>query len=230
MEVPSHTHTATIRAENRNNQIISTRVYLDAYSVSTTDGGFDDTVTYNFGSSTRAQDVLTSQSHAYPAATAWKFRYAQDSIYELRGRLTTVDANSMYDQISISGDDLPQTAGEITVITLMAPYKSYTYDVNGNLVWRLIEIEKTYTITLDEDGVYNINFALEYADYENGIYVDDLDMDILVTVVLGTEEEPEDPESPTFVFGNTRRDVPWVNDNADIINEMPALDSGGDEN
>ena len=52
--------------------------------------------------------------------------------------------------------------------------------------------------------------------------------DILVTVVLDSTEDPEDTETPSFVFGNQRGDTPWANDNADIVNEMPPLDGGGE--
>ena len=228
IEYPAHTHTVTIRAENRNHQIIPNRVYLDAYSVSTEDGKFDGSITHDFGPSPKPQDMLSGQSHAYPAATAWQLRYGEDNIYELRIRLTTIDANSMYYETTVPGDELPKTPGESTTVTLTAPYKSYSFDMDGNIIWRLTKIEKEYTITLDDKGVYNIDFNLEYADNENGVYVDDLDMDIFVTVVLDSTEEPEDPETPSFVFGNQRVDAPWANDNADVVNEMPPLDGGGE--
>lgn len=230
IEYPAHTHQVTIRAENLNQQSISSRVYLDAYSVSTEDGRFDESITHNFGLSPRAQDILSSQSHSYPAATAWQLRYAQDGINGLRICLTTIDANTMSYETAIPGDQLPTAAGQQTAFTLKAPYKSYFYDLDGNLTWRLTEIEKEYTVTLDESGVYNIDFNKEYMDNENGVYVDDLDMDILVTVVLNSTDPPETPETASFVFGNKRVDMPWTSDSAVVVNEMPSLGEAGGGN
>lgn len=183
VEAAAYTHSLTIRVENQKGDEISDEVYLDAYSISDGAGSVNPDAAFNFGQSTKAQDKLDSQHHAHPAAAAWKVKDESESIQELRIKMTAVD-ETLFHEVTIPASELPTPEEPSKTIKVIAPYRSYTRDSHGNTIWRLNELEKEYTITLDQDGVYNIIFNLEYEDYKSGVFVDDMDMDIEVVVVL----------------------------------------------
>ena len=186
IEYPKLTHTVTISVENIEGNKIPGKAYLDAYSISDASGNVDNSIVPSFGSNTKIMDVLANQSHANPAATAWKMTTTAEPIEKVTVTFRSIDG-TIERTTEIPADKLPKTAGESYTFAAVSPYRAYELDGDGNVIWTTHEISKNYTITLDTDGMYNIKFDKEYPDYGNNVYIDDVDMDIDVVVVIDTQ-------------------------------------------
>ena len=220
IEYPKLTHNVSISVENVEGIKLSNKAFLDAYSVSTDDGKLDSSILPALGNNTKKEDWLIGQSHAHPAATSWKLDVGSEPMKEIKVTFHSIDGE-VQRTVTVPAASLPQTAGVSASFEAIAPYRVYSYDSAGNLVWNTFEMKKTYNITLDSNGVYTIKFDKEFADYGDGVYVDDVDMNIDVVVVI--DGEPPQKETVVFQFNNEREDKPWANGKSDVINDMPDL-------
>ena len=220
IEYPALSHNVTINIENENGIRLINKAYLDAYSIANSDGSLNNTIEPVFSDSLKSEDWLLGQSHAYPAATSWKMETSAEPIKEVQVTIMSIDG-TLTKTVTIPASGLPGTAGTSTTFKAIAPYRTYSYDASGTIVWTTHEIEKTYTITLNGDGVYTIKFDKEYADWGNGVYIDDVDMDIEVTVVIKAPDPQE--TNAVYDFHNKREDVPWAGGDTDVINDMPNI-------
>lgn len=223
IEYPTLTHAVTLSVENPSGIRMNDKAYLNAYSISTTDGKHDTSILPNFGNTTKDIDRLLEQPHAHPAAVSWKLDTKSDPVKKVLITVRTLDGK-IEKTTEILGSKLPTTAGQSTSFELTVPYRAYNYDANNNPIWKVYEIKKTYSVTLNASGEYTIKFDKEYADYEHNVFVDDIDMDIDVVLVIdGVPPIVIDVETE-FNFTNERQDKPWAGSSADVVNDMPALD------
>ena len=190
IEYPTRNHNVSISVQGINGQPLSNQAYLDAYTKANDDGSFNSALTANLSAATITKDALSEQSHGHAAATAWKWSPTADELIRLQISFAANDGRGTK-TVTLDNDELPQNAGESTDFTAVTPYRAYYYDTNGNVAWREVNIEKTYQITLDDTGMYNITFDKKFNDNIDGVAVQDIDMDIEVVLIVNSTNTPK---------------------------------------
>ena len=175
------THSATVEVQTPSGNPYPGQAYLDVYSKSDENGAVDSGIKEDFGSSTKVKDELESQPYGHPAEVAWKWVDGANSLIGCDITFTSSDKLTS-NKVTLKPSDIPTTPGESKSFKVETPYRSYSYDNNGNIVWQQTNVEKTYSIQLGNDGVYRLTFDVEEKDYGDGVYIDDLDFNVAVVL------------------------------------------------